>query len=317
MKYLSFDIECCDGAHICEFGYVLIDEQFNVLEKNCLTMNPEQEFKLTGRVHQSDIQLAFSEEVYRNSPTFDFYYEKIKQLLTMEDCQIVGFSMKDDADFLCTAYENYWKEPVPFEFLDMQKLYQGYSKMKGKSSLLNMAKQLNVEDIHFHKSVDDAWAVVRALEEISKKEKLSLPSTLTLLKEQTKNYQAEQARLRHISRIEKLKSGNEKAQKEYIKNFIKKLSLAETKKDEFYFGKIVCISSKLQYEHFNEFLGVVERLYSFGATYIGKASVCDLFIDFGNENKDEARYVSANRAINEESREITIISLEKILYLKE
>lgn len=23
MKYLSFDIECCDGRHICEFGYVV------------------------------------------------------------------------------------------------------------------------------------------------------------------------------------------------------------------------------------------------------------------------------------------------------
>lgn len=25
MKYLFFDIECCDGHHICEFGYVLIE----------------------------------------------------------------------------------------------------------------------------------------------------------------------------------------------------------------------------------------------------------------------------------------------------
>lgn len=41
MKYLSFDIECCDGRHICEFGYVVADEKFNVLERDCITMNPE------------------------------------------------------------------------------------------------------------------------------------------------------------------------------------------------------------------------------------------------------------------------------------
>ena len=73
MKYLIFDIECCDGKHICEFGYVLIDEDFNVLERDCITINPEHKFKLAGREKESDISLAFSEEVYYNSPKFDFY----------------------------------------------------------------------------------------------------------------------------------------------------------------------------------------------------------------------------------------------------
>lgn len=70
MKYLFFDIECCDGAHICEFGYVLIDEQFHILERDCLTIDPEYKFNLKGRDHESDIQLAFPEEVYYASPKF-------------------------------------------------------------------------------------------------------------------------------------------------------------------------------------------------------------------------------------------------------
>ena len=78
MKYLAFDIECCDGKHICEFGYVLIDEQFNVLERDCITIYPGYKFKLTGRGKESDISLAFPEEVYYNSPKFDFYYDRIK-----------------------------------------------------------------------------------------------------------------------------------------------------------------------------------------------------------------------------------------------
>ena len=99
MKYLSFDIECCDGQHICEFGYVLIDEQFNVLERDCITINPEYKFKLTGRERESDISLAFPEEVYYNSPTFDFYYERIKSIFTMSDCQIIGFSLSNDVKY--------------------------------------------------------------------------------------------------------------------------------------------------------------------------------------------------------------------------
>lgn len=30
MRYLAFDIECCDGKHICEFGYVITDEKYNI-----------------------------------------------------------------------------------------------------------------------------------------------------------------------------------------------------------------------------------------------------------------------------------------------
>lgn len=33
MKYLFFDIECCDGNHMCSFGYVIVNNNFEILEK--------------------------------------------------------------------------------------------------------------------------------------------------------------------------------------------------------------------------------------------------------------------------------------------
>ena len=46
MKYLSFDIECADGgkATICSFGYVIADEQFRVLKKEDIVLNPDGKF---------------------------------------------------------------------------------------------------------------------------------------------------------------------------------------------------------------------------------------------------------------------------------
>ena len=38
MRYLFFDIECCNGRDICEFGYVITDTEFNVLEKKILPL---------------------------------------------------------------------------------------------------------------------------------------------------------------------------------------------------------------------------------------------------------------------------------------
>ena len=188
MKYLSFDIECCDGQHICEFGYVLIDEQFNVLERDCITINPEYKFKLTGRERESDISLAFPEEVYYNSPTFDFYYERIKSIFTMSDCQIIGFSLSNDASFLATAYELYEKEPIGFTYYDFQKLYQGYTKAKNRTSVEGLVEELQITDITLHKSDDDSWAVIRALQIIGEKENLTLSETLKMLKKRNNDY---------------------------------------------------------------------------------------------------------------------------------
>ena len=296
MKYLSFDIECCDGQHICEFGYVLIDEQFNVLERDCITINPEYKFKLTGREKESDISLAFPEDVYYNSPTFDFYYERIKKILTTSDCQIIGFSLSNDAGFLATAYELYEKEPISFTYYDFQKLYQGYTKAKNRTSVEGFVEELQISDITLHKSDDDSWAVIRALQIIGEREKLTLPETLKMLKKRNNDYRAEQAKEHNLSLIEKINGGNLKAQNEFMKNFIHRLKVSEEKQDDVFFGKAVCISSHFQKKRFNEFLAIIERLYSYGAIYTGKASVCDIFIEYQDGEEEEIRFASIKQA---------------------
>ena len=313
MKYLVFDIECCDGKHICEFGYVLIDEQFNVLERDCITINPGYKFKLTGREKESDITLAFPEEVYYNSPKFDFYYERIKSILTTPNCQIIGFSLANDAGFLATAYELYGKEPISFTYLDFQKLYQGYTKSKKRTSIKGFVEELQIPDITLHKSDDDSWAVVKALQIISEKEQLTLPETLKMLKKRNSGYRAERAKEHDLSLIEKINGGNLKAQNEFMKNFIHRLQLSEEKQDDLFFGKSVCISSHFQKNCFNEFLTIIERLYSYGAIYTGKASVCDIFIEYQDGEEEEVRFASVKQVEETENKAIKVLSLKESL----
>lgn len=315
MKYLSFDIECCDGQHICEFGYVLIDEQFNILDRDCITINPEYKFKLTGRERESDISLAFPENVYYNSPTFDVYYERIKGILTTPDCQIIGFSLSNDAGFLATAYDLYEKEPISFTYCDFQKLYQGYTKAKNRTSVECFVEELQISDITLHKSDDDSWAVIRALQIIGERENLTLPETLKMLKKRNNDYRAEKAKEHNLSIIEKINSGNLKAQNEFIKSFIHRLKVSQEKKDYMFFDKSVCISSHFQKKRFNEFLTIIERLYSCGATYTGKASVCDVFIEYKDGAEEEIRFASVKQAVEKENKSIQILSLEELLKL--
>lgn len=313
MKYLVFDIECCDGKHICEFGYVLIDEQFNVLERDCITINPGYKFKLTGRDKESDISLAFPEEVYYNSPKFDFYYDRIKSILTTPDCQIIGFSLSNDAGFLATAYELYGKEPIGFTYYDFQKLYQGYTKAKNRTSVEGFVAELQIPDITLHKSDDDSWAVVRALQIISEKERLTLSETIKMLKKRNNDYRAERAKEHNLSLIEKINGGNLKAQNEFMKNFIHRLQPLEAKQDDLFFGKSVCISSQFQRFRFNEFLSIIVRLYEYGATYTGKASVCDIFIEYQEGEDEEIRFASVKQTEEAGNKSIRIMSLEEAL----
>ena len=62
MKYLFFDIECSNCfqgvGKMCEFGYVLTDENLVVMKTGDIPMSPGKgrgnRFNLTGRKHEKD-----------------------------------------------------------------------------------------------------------------------------------------------------------------------------------------------------------------------------------------------------------------------
>ena len=134
-----------------------------------------------------------------------------------------------------------------------------------------------------------------------------------MLKKRNNDYHAEKAKEHNLSLIQKINGGNLKAQNEFMKNFIHRITLSEEKKDDLFFGKSVCISSHFQKNRFNEFLAIIERLYSYGATYTGKASVCDIFIEYQDGEEEEIRFASVKQAEEAENKSIEVLSLEEAL----
>ena len=80
MNYCFFDIECanCFGGKgkICSFGYVITDEQFNILEKKDIVINPRSSFNLGP-----DLKLAYTKSEFRQAAPFPDYYDEIGALL--------------------------------------------------------------------------------------------------------------------------------------------------------------------------------------------------------------------------------------------
>ncbi len=74
MKYLFFDIECAsvfkNTAKICAFGYCLTDEQFHILKKEDILVNPQGGFHLTDRKGAQGLVLPYEYKEFKNYPTF-------------------------------------------------------------------------------------------------------------------------------------------------------------------------------------------------------------------------------------------------------
>ena len=182
MKYLFFDIECAgvfkNVAKICAFGYCLTDEQFNIIEKNDILINPQGKFHLTDRKGRRGLVLPYEYEEFKNYPILPRVVKKIRALLQDEDTLVAGHAVMNDVKFLNLESKRYSLQPFEFEFTDTQFLYMNvkndFSRQFGLGSIV---ENLGV-DFVAHRAVDDAYATMRVAQELCRAENLSFPEML-------------------------------------------------------------------------------------------------------------------------------------------
>ncbi|MBR5280598.1 MAG: 3'-5' exonuclease [Clostridia bacterium] len=162
MKYLFFDIECAncyDGAgKICEFGYVLTDENFAVLEEKSLKINPRAPFDKKG-FGMGGIHLEHPFAFYKTQPDFPYFYPRIQQLLCSPDHLVVGHGTENDVRFLLNECERYDMLPLDFKFYDTCELAKV---LYGRTNNLNLkalyGEFCGHDDVEQnHRSLEDAY----------------------------------------------------------------------------------------------------------------------------------------------------------------
>lgn len=163
MNYLFFDIECADGNRaICEYGYVLTDENFNIIRKRNILIDPECRFNLTGRKGQDDLILTYPYEEYYKYYPFDDSYEIIKKLMTQEDLMIFGHAVNNDIGFIFKDCLRYKLPLFDYTAYDVQMMLPIFSKEnKRYTSLENAFVDLVAAEIRNelkdHRACDDAF----------------------------------------------------------------------------------------------------------------------------------------------------------------
>lgn len=327
MRYLFFDIECFNGRDICEFGYVITDTEFNVLEKKDFTINPENRFNLTGRSDGKDIKLYYPYSTYHKSEKFPFFYDRIKELIEYPDQLIVGHAISNDAGFIRNACKRYKLGPINFRFADTQRMYSEFTNFRNSISLENAGERLNVEKPKYlHKSDDDSELTMNLVKGMCKELECSLEELIELCdscsgKSENFEIKYDDAEIRQKKRYESAKSGiNNNIRGRNYRMFLQFLDGVKPQGDiieSSLNGKTLCVSLNYEIGHFKEMLSLVQLLTNRNATYNLKASDNDIFVTCSCKDEEgNERYCSRLKYVNEaieEGKTIQIISFEELL----
>ena len=309
MKYLFFDIECSDGKHICEFGYVITDYYFHVIKKECLLMNPEAKFTLTGRKNERDLDLKYCEEEYRRKPTFENYYDMIKSMLGKEDQLAIGFATNNDAGFLNCACKEYDLKPIEFKFCDTQRAYKHFF---GKTlSLENTAKEMGISvPTRLHESSEDAMLTMEVFRQICERTLLSATEVFDL--SCFINFSDVNKELVYF--VDHPEAFGKKKRERILNEFIKKIRPRGDIIESELTGKGICFSKIYEQETLVECIILIQRIVDYGGHITSKASECNYYIkhEADDEETSHSRYHVVQATQN---KLINVVSLDDLLVM--
>ena len=135
MKYCFFDIECANcfkdnngvsRGKICEFGYLITDENFNKIESAEYIINPKAPFD----EYVLNNMLAYPKQVYLAAQDYNAFYDKIKRLFELDDVIFIGHTIDADAKYLNDEALRYKKTYFNYKFYDAKYMYSDYSNIK-------------------------------------------------------------------------------------------------------------------------------------------------------------------------------------------
>lgn len=291
MKYLFFDVECSNCLNavgkICEFGYVLCDENLNIIRADDIPMSPGKgrasRFILTGRKGEKDLELAYSYDYYFEQPEFPFFYDRIKKLMEDPNTICFAYSMHNDISHVYNTCKRYGLEPINYTCYDVQKMAMDFLEMKKQISLHNAVHRIvgynAAVPMQEHLSRDDAKMerlVVEAIAILTK----NTPASLIAESDYAKTNSVE-----YTKRLEKRKQAR-KAKSAGHELFKSMLSSYEEMDKPENLGKRYIVSGELKTDlaSLKVALEIIKSKQGIFTNFISKS---DYFIVKDEDNKKE------------------------------
>lgn len=304
MQYLFFDIECAgvfkNVAKICAFGYCLVDEQFHILAKEDILINPQGNFHLTDRKGEQGLVLPYKYADFKHYPTFPQRAEKIYGLLQAEDTLVVGHAAMNDVKYLNLESKRFSLPSFRFRFADTQFVYMNLVKEFSRQFGLGaIAEQLRVEFTP-HRAVDDAYATMKVAEAMCLQEGVTFAELLKKYQITTgkiENYEVTQNTSKAFERFraEREKAKEEREKKRAAFHIFADREKRKRAKEGRLKGKTVCFSHAVELET-ELATGLLKSAFAQAAFVTFRAEECDLFVCFENESGQRLQSVKDRNA---------------------
>lgn len=292
MKYLFFDIECSvvskTAAKICAFGYCLTDEQFHILEKEDILINPQGGFHLTDRKGTQGLVLPYEYDDFKKYPTFLEKADKIYAMLQDKDTLVAGHATMNDVKYLNFESRRFKLPSFAFDFADTQFVYmnvQGdFTRQFGLGAI---AEALGVE-FTAHCAVDDAYATMRVAEAMCKAEGVNFTELLEkyqITMGRIENYEVRQNTSVAFAayKWEQERKKEEREQKKAEFHAFVDREKRKRAKDGKLKGKRICFSHPLEMET-ELACDLVKKAFAQGAFFSFRAEECDMYVCFETES---------------------------------
>lgn len=284
MNLLFFDIECASvyktAAKICAFGYVLCDEQFNIIEKEDILINPKGKFHLTDGRGEHGLVLPYEYSEFKNYPVFPQVYGRIKKLLEDKNNLVFGHATLNDVNYLDLETRRFKLPPFEFTFSDSQLMYMtSVSDFSRQFGLEYITKDLNVEFTP-HRAADDAYATMRVTEALCRKHNCScaeLEKILRIKRGRSGNHKIVKPSSAAYGEY-KNKCGMEKAERAKRRNrFYCNVNRRHVAKSDKLKGRIFNFSRQLEYKT-EVSVPLVEEIFDLGGKYTQKLAECNVYV---------------------------------------
>lgn len=295
MRLVFFDIECASVyktcAKICAFGYVVCDENFNILEKEDILINPKGRFNLTDRKGEKGIVLPYEYSEFKKQPAFPKVYPRIKALLEDKESVVLGHAVLNDVKYLNLETRRFKLPSFKFSFADSQLFFMAlvndYSRQFG---LEHIAEELKVEFTP-HRAVDDAYATMRVVEAISKKLDCNYPELkekLGFIDGKIENYSITRPQTGGFKKYKADKREQKEERSRARVAFYNNLTRKRYKKGGKLGGKVFNFSRAIE-DDISVSIGLVDKIYEFGGKYSQHVDDCYYYVQPEGDSTDRTR----------------------------
>lgn len=333
MRYLFLDMEFANSfdnkSKICEFGYVIVDEAFNVLEKRNILVNPKVtkwDYYVVKKL------LTFSKKEYISASAFDLIYKEIKSIIESAD-YVFGHSTVSDIKALNDECRRYDLPFLNFSFYDIKLIYAEYQTNSKKLGLSNILYGLSQkENTNRHNALEDAISTMIVMKDMLESMEISLEDFLELCPkglDKTENgviasILEEKSYLK--KKLEPTLDGDESnllikhsLNWERFLQFLDNVKATEEHITPNLYNKKICISMNYEELHYKQMLNLVQIIKNAGGSYVLKASDADIFVqyDIKLENgsvRKCSRLDYVKKTLNE-GKFIQIVMLDEFLRL--